>query len=142
MESLVSKIRKNANAELWVALREFHGKQYVDVREHFLSGDDRDWHPTKKGVMIEPELLPAVIDSIDQIDGSKCGLLRKISRSETLEIHIGFREFQRHNYGEVRVYYLDGKSNEMRPSPKGFTFKLDMKEPLIEALRESEDQLA
>ena len=48
---------KNNSAEVWVSLRDFQGKQYVDIREHFLLAEDRQWQPTGKGIMI----LPAVI---------------------------------------------------------------------------------
>ena len=30
MEATVAKIKKNASAELWICLREFQGRQYVE----------------------------------------------------------------------------------------------------------------
>ena len=69
MDATIAKIRKSATSEIWVCLREFQARQYVDVREHFLSGDDHQWHPTKKGIMVRPELLLQVIESIESLEG-------------------------------------------------------------------------
>lgn len=141
MEALLAKIKKSGGSELWVALREFQGRQYVDVREHFLTSDSRDWHPTKKGVMLDPADLPAVIDGIEEIDGNAHATSKTIPKGEKVELRIGYREFERHHYCEVRTWYLDNKLKEMRPSPKGFTFGLELRDSLLEALREAEDQL-
>ena len=69
MEATVAKLKKNTSSEVWVCLRDYQNRQYVDVREHFLLGDDRQWHPTKKGIMISPALLPQVIDGMEALDG-------------------------------------------------------------------------
>ena len=36
MESTIAKIKKSSTAEIWVGLRDYHGTQFVDIREHFL----------------------------------------------------------------------------------------------------------
>jgi len=51
MEATVTKLKKNKTSEVWVCLRDYQGKQYVDVREHFLLAEERKWKPTAKGIM-------------------------------------------------------------------------------------------
>ena len=34
MEATVAKLKKNNSAEVWVCLRDYMGRQFVDVREH------------------------------------------------------------------------------------------------------------
>jgi len=43
-----------------VALREFKGKEYIDVRTHF-ENDDGEWIPTKKGITLTPDSLDEMI---------------------------------------------------------------------------------
>ena len=43
-----------------IALKEFKGKEYIDIRTHF-ENSDGDWIPTKKGVTFSPENLYEMI---------------------------------------------------------------------------------
>lgn len=141
MEATVAKIKKAASAEIWVSLREYQGRQYIDVREHFLA-DDRNWHPTKKGVMLLPELLPKVIDGVEALeDASELGTVAALRKSSRDEVQIGVREFARSRYGEIRVWYTANDNSERKPSPRGVTFRLELVERLIEALRDAQKHL-
>jgi hypothetical protein len=44
-----------------VALKEFKGKEYVDIRTHF-ENDNGEWIPTKKGITLAPDNLDEMID--------------------------------------------------------------------------------
>jgi hypothetical protein len=44
-----------------VALKEFKGKEYIDIRTYFES-DKGDWIPTKKGITLTPDSLDEMID--------------------------------------------------------------------------------
>jgi len=44
-----------------IALKEFKGKEYIDIRTHF-ENDDGDWIPTKKGITFSPESLDDMIE--------------------------------------------------------------------------------
>lgn len=44
-----------------IALKEFKGKEYIDIRTHFVN-DDGDWIPTKKGITVSPDSLDEMID--------------------------------------------------------------------------------
>lgn len=142
MEATVAKIKKGASAEIWICLREFQGRQYVDMREHFLASEDRHWHPTKKGVMILPDLLPQMIEGMQALkDVSELGTVATVGKSSRQEIQVGFREFEKSRYGEVRLWYSSGEGSEKKPSPKGVTFKLDLLDALVDALRDAQEHL-
>src|SRR5579859_926916 len=118
MEATIAKIKKNTSAEIWVCLREFEGRQYVDVREHFLEGDSREWKPTKKGVMLQPKLLAQVIDGIAALaDVADLGPVATIEKSAHDEIQVAYREYEKSRYGEVRIWYW--AKGDKKPSPKG-----------------------
>ena len=44
-----------------IALKEFKGREYIDIRTHF-ENSDGDWIPTKKGVTFSPENLDEMIE--------------------------------------------------------------------------------
>jgi hypothetical protein len=44
-----------------VALKEFKGKEYIDIRTYF-ENDGGDWIPTKKGITLAPDSLDEMID--------------------------------------------------------------------------------
>jgi hypothetical protein len=112
----------------------------VDIREHFLDRDSREWRPTKKGIMVQPRLLPQVIDGLTALeDVSDLGTVATIAKSTREEIQVGYREFGKFRYGEIRLWYSE--ENGMKPSAKGVTFRLDLMDSLAEALRGAEDLL-
>ena len=95
MEATVAKLEKHSSTELWVCPREYQGKQFVNVREHFLLGDDRQWHPTKKGIMISPDLVPHVINGLETLAGATdLGRVASIRKSSRDEIQVGVREHE------------------------------------------------
>jgi hypothetical protein len=49
------------NDKIIVALKEFKGKEYIDIRIHF-ENNDGDWIPTKKGITLAPDSLDEMID--------------------------------------------------------------------------------
>ena len=137
MEATVAKIKKSSSAEIWVCLREYLSAQYVDIREHFFSNDDQDWHPTKKGIMIPCEFLSQVTDGVLALeDAQDVGTVAAVEKSDSEEIQTGVREFQKRRYAEVRVWYV-AADGERKPSKKGVTFNLELVETLTAALRDA-----
>jgi hypothetical protein len=65
MEELIATIAKNPEEEIRIALREFKGRTYIDIRTYWKSREG-DPGPTKKGVTLNPEFFPelkkAVLD--------------------------------------------------------------------------------
>lgn len=56
----VGEISKGKD-KIIVAVKEFKGKEYVDIRTHF-ENDEGEWIPTKKGITFSPESLGEMID--------------------------------------------------------------------------------
>jgi hypothetical protein len=140
MEATVTKLKKNSTSEVWVCLRDFQDRQYVDIREHFLLADDHQWHPTSKGIMILPTLLPKIIDGVEALcDVTEVATVLNLKKSDREEIQIGIREFEGKRYAEIRIWY-QGEGGAQMPG-KGVTFKLNMIDALLEALRSAEELL-
>jgi hypothetical protein len=57
---LIGEIQKGATDKIMVTVKEFKGKQYIDVRTYF-ENDAGEWIPTKKGVSFTPENLDEAI---------------------------------------------------------------------------------
>ena len=56
----VGEISKGKD-KIIIALKEFKGKEYVDIRTHFESNEG-DWIPTKKGITLSPDSLDEMIE--------------------------------------------------------------------------------
>jgi hypothetical protein len=55
----IGEIEKGKD-KIIVTVKEFKGKQYIDVRTHF-ENDEGEWIPTKKGISFTPENLAEAI---------------------------------------------------------------------------------
>lgn len=56
----VGEIAKGKD-KIIIAVKEFKGKEYIDIRTHF-ENDEGDWIPTKKGITLTPDSLDEMID--------------------------------------------------------------------------------
>lgn len=52
---VIGSMQKNSRERVVVAIKEFRGRPFVDVRMHFQKGDEII--PTREGVTLRPELL-------------------------------------------------------------------------------------
>ena len=55
---VVYQFNRNENESVYVSLREFKNRRYLDLRVFFQPQDDDEMKPTKKGLTIALELLP------------------------------------------------------------------------------------
>ena len=62
--NLIASIPKSPTEQLQIALNEFKGKKYLDLRIHYTTDDGNSWLPTKKGVTIAPDQLPLLADAV------------------------------------------------------------------------------
>jgi len=60
---IVKEINKSSTEKIMIALREFKGREYIDIRQHFKNKSE-DWIPTKKGVTFNPEVIDEVIEGL------------------------------------------------------------------------------
>ena len=63
----------------------------------------------------------------------------KFKKSDREEIHVAIREYEGNRYGEIRAWYW-AEGGAQKPG-KGVTFKPEMVDPLLEALRSAEELL-
>ena len=61
----IAEFRKNAGEVVHVKLQRYGGCDLLDIRIHF-EASDGVWRPTKKGISIDVELIPALQAAIEQ----------------------------------------------------------------------------
>ena len=70
---LISTIERSSTEQLQIAVKEFKGKKYLDLRIFYTTDDGASWLPTKKGVTVSPNHLSILKDAIevaiDELDG-------------------------------------------------------------------------
>jgi hypothetical protein len=60
----IGEIRKG-NDKIIVTVKEFKGKQYIDLRTYF-ENDQGEWIPTKKGISLTPDNLDDMIGFLQE----------------------------------------------------------------------------
>ena len=63
---LIATVPRSATEQLQIAINEYKGKSYLDLRIHYPTDDGQTWLPTKKGVTCSPENLETLRDAIDE----------------------------------------------------------------------------
>lgn len=63
---LIATIPRSATEQLQIAVSEFKGKKYLDLRIFYTTDTGATWLPTKKGVTVSPENLELLKDAIDK----------------------------------------------------------------------------
>ena len=63
---LIATVPRSATEQLQIAVNEYKGKSYLDLRIHYTTDDGQTWLPTKKGVTCSPENLETLRDAIDE----------------------------------------------------------------------------
>lgn len=71
-DRIVTRLRKNEQQELVIALRTFQGHEFVDIRI-FFGARGQETKPTRKGVTIPFELYSEFRRSIELLDGVMAG---------------------------------------------------------------------
>jgi len=64
----IAKIDKNAQEEIIVQLTEFKGYDLVDLRVWVKSLVGETGTPTKKGLTVKPDLLPELIEALQEAE--------------------------------------------------------------------------
>lgn len=54
---ILASIPRSATEEVQIAINEYKGKQYLDLRVYYTTDDGMNWSPTKKGVTFSPDRL-------------------------------------------------------------------------------------
>lgn len=62
----IAVISRSATEQMQIAIKEYKGKSYLDMRIFYTTDDGATWLPTKKGVTCSPENLEILRDAIDE----------------------------------------------------------------------------
>lgn len=68
-KNILTTIPKGATERIEVAINEFKGKKYLDLRTFYTTDEGQSWLPTKKGITISPDNLELLKDAIEQAMG-------------------------------------------------------------------------
>lgn len=63
---LIATIDRNDRERLQIAVNEYKGKSYLDLRIFYTTDGGDTWRPTQKGVTVAPEGLDTLRDAIDE----------------------------------------------------------------------------
>lgn len=64
-KKLLATIPRTATEEIQVAISEYKGKQFLDLRIFYTTDGGNSWLPTKKGIAVYPENLDLLREAID-----------------------------------------------------------------------------
>ncbi len=62
---IISTIERSSTEQLQIAIKEYKGKRYLDLRIFYTTDNGGSWLPTKKGVTISPDQLLVLKDAVD-----------------------------------------------------------------------------
>ena len=71
---LISTIERSSTEQLQIAVKEYKGKKYLDLRIFYTTDDGASWLPTKKGVTVSPNHLSVLKEAIEVVIGELDGL--------------------------------------------------------------------
>lgn len=63
---ILATIPRSATEHLQIAINEYKGKSYLDLRIFYTTDDGVNWLPTKKGVTVSPDNLQLFKEAIEK----------------------------------------------------------------------------
>lgn len=63
---LLATIDRNDRERLQIAINEYKGKSYLDLRIFYTTDGGESWRPTQKGVTVAPEGLETLKDAVEE----------------------------------------------------------------------------
>ena len=64
--NIIGEIQKNQKEKIIISTNEYKGHKYVDLRVHYEDETSGDYKPTKKGIAVNPKILPDVVEMMVQ----------------------------------------------------------------------------
>jgi hypothetical protein len=62
---ILATIPRSATEQMQIAINEYKGKSYLDMRIFYTTDDGAKWLPTKKGVTCSPDNLETLRDAVE-----------------------------------------------------------------------------
>ena len=80
------EFNRNSREKIRLALSEYQGNHYVDIRTYF-ENEDGEYKPTRKGVTFKPELWPKFRKAIEALEAEilEAGLIDRDDLEYELE---------------------------------------------------------
>ncbi len=85
MRKEIARIGKNSQEDIIIQLTEFKGIDLVDLRVWVRDDVETESKPTKKGLTIKPELLPELIEALQQAERTYQGARDELNRRHLSE---------------------------------------------------------
>ncbi len=63
---ILAIIDRSATEQMQIAIKEFKGKSYLDMRIFYTTDEGATWLPTKKGVTCSPDKLSILKDAVEE----------------------------------------------------------------------------
>ena len=63
---MLATVPRSATEQMQIAIKEFKGRSYLDMRIFYTTDDGQTWLTTKKGVTCSPENLETLRNAIDK----------------------------------------------------------------------------
>jgi hypothetical protein len=63
---ILATIDRSPTEQMQIAISEYRGKSYFNLRIFYTTDDGATWLPTKKGVTFSPEQLDILTDAIEE----------------------------------------------------------------------------
>ena len=63
---ILATIPRSATEHLQIAINEYKGKSYLDLRIFYTTDDGMNWLPTKKRVTVSPDNLGLLKDAVEE----------------------------------------------------------------------------
>ena len=60
--NIIGEIQKNQKEKIIVSTNEYKGNKYIDLRVHYEDETSGDYKPSKKGIAVNPKILPQVVE--------------------------------------------------------------------------------
>jgi hypothetical protein len=73
-EKLVAQIKKNSKEEIRIAVSTYKDIPLIQIRTYASYGEGDEFKATKKGVAMNVNLLPQLLESIDKLSGAVASL--------------------------------------------------------------------
>ena len=73
--NIIGEIQKNQKEKIIISTNEYKGHKYVDLRVHYEDETSGDYKPTKKGIAVNPKILPEVVEMMVQAAESLQGVI-------------------------------------------------------------------
>lgn len=66
-DKVVASFKRNPTEEVRAGIKEFKGRNYIDIRIYYLD-DKEEWKPTRKGISLSTEYMPQLKQAVEAVE--------------------------------------------------------------------------